>query len=90
MVVLKRHGIIPSTGKVVYNEPIPQQSGTQVIPVKVGIRTSEVTVEDSRTVSITFESAMRAKEGTTVYMVLAALLETLELMVVHFIKNRLQ
>lgn len=90
MVVLKRHGIIPSRGKVVYNEPIPQQSGTQVIPVKVGIRTSEVTVEDSRTVSITFESAMRAKEGTTVYMVLAALLETLELMVVHFIKNRLQ
>ena len=90
MVVLKRHGIIPSRGKIVYDEAIVQQSGTQTIPVKVGVRTSEITVEDSRTVSITFEAAILAKESTTIYMALAALLEALELMVIHFIKNRLQ
>lgn len=95
LVVTKTHPIFYSRGKIVYAQPVEMpEVGEVLLRVKTGIHTSEIEIKDIPTgvwsVNVLYGNTGNIRGITTYYMVLAALLEALELMVLHFIKNRLQ
>jgi len=88
LIVTKRHPFIYSRAKIVHAEPIPSdESGEQVIYVKNGIHISEITVTGGDTVTIRYDYGGGIKEITTLYLVLGAVLEGLELLIWHLIKH---
>ena len=95
LVVTKTHPLVISRGKIIYAQPVEMpESGEVLLYVKTGVHTAEIQVKDIPSgvwcVNVLFGNTGNIREISTYYMILAALLETLELMVVHFIKNRLQ
>lgn len=94
LVVTKGHSIAFSRGKIIYAEPVEvPESGEVTVYVKNGIHTSEILIKDIPTgvwsVTIQFSSSGGIKELTAFYMVLAALMEALELMILYFIQKHL-
>ena len=95
LVVTQPHTLVYSRSKIIYAQPVEMPaSGEVLLYVKTGIHTSEIEIKDIPSgvwcVNILYGNNGNIRGITTYYMVLAALLEALELMVVHFIKNRLQ
>jgi len=94
LVLTKAHGIAFGRGKILYAEPVEMpESGQLTLYVKNGIHTSEIqlTQVPDGMLAVTIEYGYSGGRETTVfYMVLAALMEGLELLVVYFIRNRLQ
>ena len=95
LIVTKRHPLVSTRGRIVYAEPVEMpESGEVLLYVKVGIRTMEIEIKDIPSgvwsVNILFASSGNVREISVFYMIIAAVLEALELMVVHFIKKRLQ
>ena len=93
LVVTKAHDVAYGRGKILYAEPVEEpQSGEQAVFVKNGIHTSEIRiapVPGGTSVSIQYGYSGGLKEITALYMLLAAVLEALELLVIHFIRKNL-
>ena len=95
LIVTKRHPLVSTRGRIVYAEPVEMpESGEVLLYVKAGIRTTEIEIRDIPSgvwsVNIRFASSGNVREISVIYMVIAAVLEALELMVIHFVKERLQ
>lgn len=95
LVVTKGHSIAFGRGKILYAESVEMpESGELTVYVKNGVHTSEIVLKDIPTgvwaVTIQYGYSGGIKETTALYMVLAAALEALELLVRHFIKRNLQ
>ena len=95
LVVTKSHNIAFGRGKIIYAEPVEMsESGEVTVYVKNGVHTSEIVIKDIPTgvwsVTIQYSYSGGIREATAFYMVLAAVLEALELIILHFIKRNLQ
>lgn len=95
LVVTKGHSIAFRRGKIIYAAPVEMSaSGEVTVYVKNGIHTSEILIKDIPTgvwsVTIQYGNSGGIRESTAYYMILAAVLEALELMVLHFIRKNLQ
>jgi len=88
LVVTKRHPFIYSRAKIIHAEPLPSdESSEQVIYVKNGIHTSEIAVTGGNMVTMRYGYGGGIREITTLYLVLGAVLEGLELLIWHLIKH---
>ena len=95
LLVVKRHSIAHGRGRVLYDEPVQMpESGELTVPVRNGIHTSEISIMDIPSsfwsVTVEYSNTGTIKETTAWYMFLAAVLEALELIVIHFVKKNLQ
>lgn len=95
LVVTKTHPLFYSRGKIVYAQPVEMpEAGEVLLRVKTGIHTSEIEIKDIPTgvwsVNVLYGNTGNVREITVIYMVLAAVLEALELLVIHFIRKNLQ
>lgn len=90
LVVTKNHGIAYGRGKIVYAELVAVSDTEQTVYVKNGIHTSAIEITGGDTVTIHYGYSGGIKSTTSWYMFLAAVLEGLELLVVHFIKRNLR
>lgn len=95
LVLTKTHPLVYSRSKIVYAQPVEMpEAGEVLLRVKTGVHISEIEIKDIPSgvwsVNILFGNTGNIREITAWYMVLAALLEALELMIFHFIKTRLQ
>ena len=95
LVVTMSHPLVYTRSKIVYAQPVEMpETGEVLLRVKTGIHTSEIEIKDIPSgvwsVNVLYGNTGNIRGITTYYMVLAALLEALELMILHFIKNRLQ
>ena len=95
LVVTKGHSLALSQGNIIFAQPVAMEdSGEITVNIKNGVHTSTVTIRkiptDLLAVTIEYSASGGVKEVTAWYMFLAAVLEALELLVIHFIKTRLQ
>jgi len=95
LVMTKSHPLVYSQARILYAEPVEMpEAGEVLLRVKTGIHTSEIEVKDIPSgvwsVNVLYGNTGNIREITAYYMVLAALLEALELLVIHFIKQNLQ
>lgn len=95
LVVTKAHSLVIGRGKVIYAEPVQMpESGELTVSVKNGIHTSQIELKDipsgAWAATIHYAYSGGIKEATAFYMILAAVLEGLELLVAYFIKRNMQ
>lgn len=95
LVVTKGHSVVFGRGKIIYAEPVEMpESGEVTVYVKNGIHTSQIELKDIPTgvwsVTIHYGYSGGIRETTVFYMVLGAVLEGLELLVLYFIQKNLQ
>lgn len=95
LLVVKKHSIFFGKGKPICNERVEMpDSGELTVYVKNGIHTSEIFLQDIPSgiwaITVQYGYSGTVKESTAFYMVLAAALEALELLIIHFIKKNLQ
>jgi hypothetical protein len=95
LLVVKKHSVFFGRGKAIYSAPVEMpESGEVTVSVRNGLHTSQIVIKDIPTgvwsVSILYSYSGGIREATSYYMILAATLEALELMVLHFIKKNLQ
>lgn len=90
LIVMKPHDVFRGRSKLLYGEPvcIPGEA-EQSIYVKNGIHTSEIVISDDNTVIVRYSYSGGINEVMTVYLVLGAALEGLELLVYYLIKKNL-
>ncbi len=94
LVVTQAHPIAYNRGKIVYAQPVElPESGENILYVKTGIHTSEFEIKaipgGMWCVNILYGNTGNIREFYAVYLLLGALLEALELLVIHFIKKNL-
>lgn len=94
LVVTKAHAVAYGRGKIIYAKPVEiPASGECVISVKNGIHTNEIRIKviptGEPTVTISYGYSGGIREAAPLFMLLAALLEALELIVFHLIKQNL-
>ena len=88
LVVTKRHPFIYSRAKIIHAEPVASdENGEQVIYIKNGIHTSEIAITGRNAVTLRYSYGGGISEVTTLYLVLGAALEGLELLIWHLIKH---
>ena len=95
LVVTKGHSLALGRGNIIYAQPVSMEDSDEItVNVKNVIHTSTVIIRkvptDLLAVTIEYSASGGVKEVTAWYMFLAAVLEALELLVIHFIKTRLQ
>ena len=94
LVVTRYHSIAYNRCRILYAEPVEiPASGEQTVSVKNGIHTSEIgignTVADYPFVAIRYSNTGTIREQSVIYMLLAAVLEALELAVFYLIQKNL-
>ena len=94
LVVTQAHVLAYGRGKVVYAQPVSMpESGEQAVYVKTGVHTSEIVLTQipsgGTAVTIQYSNTGIIREATAFYMFLGAVLEGLELLVIHFIRKNL-
>lgn len=87
LVSTKNHGLFFNRARKIGDSPISVSEGER-IPVKVGIRTAEVTYHDSNLITIFHYNGSSFQGIGTIYMVLAAILEALELFLYQLLKGQ--
>jgi len=88
LIVTKSHPIILKRAKILHAEALPSDGGNeQMIYVKNGIHTSEIVITGGDTVTVRYSYGGGINEMTTLYLVLGAVLEGLELLIWHLIKH---
>lgn len=101
MVPLRRHSLVWDRARILTSQitPIPADVDTLNLTIKNGIHSSSVTISrepmpgtgtDTHELylNITFVGGGGSRAGATLYMVLSALLEGLELSLLHLIKKQ--
>lgn len=94
LVVTRAHLIASGRGRIIYAQPVElPESGALTVSVKNGIHTSEILVQkatdDSLSVAFEYAASGGIREYAAIYMLLAALLEGLELLIANLIKRNL-
>lgn len=88
LVTTKPHSFILSRMKLVDAQSVESKEAEQLFYIKNGVHTSEIAVTGSN-VTIRYGYGGGINEAMTVYLVLGAALEGLELLVYYFIKKNL-
>ncbi len=89
LLVSRGHPVFFGRGKLIHEQSIdPSVTQEQTFFVKNGVHTSEIAVTQGNTVSFRYAQG-RGREVVTLYMLLAAVLEGLELLICWFIKKNL-
>lgn len=94
LVVTKSHGVAYGRGRILYAEPLEMpDTAEQIVYVKNGIHTSEIVITNivpgDQTVTIRYGYSDGFRSSAIWYIAIAAILEALELMVLHLIKGNL-
>ena len=94
LVVTKIHSLAYNRGRILYAEPVELPvSGEISVSVKNGVHTSRIlagnTAADFPYVTIEYGYSGTIREQSVLYLILAAVLEALELMAFHLIRKNL-
>ena len=88
LIVIKSHPVFLKRAKMLHAAPVTvDDSGEQPVYVKNGIHTSEIVITGGNTVTIRYGYDGTLQEMTTLYLVLGAALEGLELLIWHLIRH---
>lgn len=87
LVSTRKHGLFFTRAKKIDDTPVSVSEGER-IPVKIGVHTAEITYHNRNTITIFHYTEDGFRSAGTLYMVLGAILEGLELALYQLLKGK--